>query len=214
MRSKAGRPTAAPVPVLLPQRPNRPNSLFGRFIVGADISPIYLGDSAVGATKPAPGPRVGRPALDRNELRLFRERLKSLGRPMDIWVTLYRHELLPKHPLQRLQSAAGQSARYVRRTYPVDFALPGTAPTRRESGGAQSGTPTRLIALGMYIWDYWASKPVPLELMRHQCELGLKWLKEQRIQEIIFLGNNVLDVGIPCAEFVRDWIAKVRHQPV
>ena len=36
------------------------------------------------------------------------------------------------------------------------------------------------IALGLYIWDYHNGRPVPKELMQHQCDLGLKWLKEGR----------------------------------
>ena len=68
------------------------------------------------------------------------------------------------------------------------------------------------IALGMYIWDFPNRRPVPLELMKHQCELWLKWLKEKRIQELIFLANTVLDVGLPSAEFSRNWIAQVGNQ--
>jgi hypothetical protein len=186
------------------------------FIVGADISPIYLGDSTVGTNKPTTRPRVGRPALDRNELKVVRERLKSLGRPMDIWVTLYRHELLPNHPLHKacnpplatlldmfdvLTLWTSHSQELLQLEESLE-ALEAVAPKSRR------------IALGMYIWDYWANKPVPLELMQHQCVLGLKWLKEKRIQELIFLGNNVLDVGIPGAEFTREWIAKVGCEPV
>jgi|GEM_PF-2053283 len=29
-----------------------------------------------------------------------------------------------------------------------------------------------------------------------------------------FLGSAVLDVGLPSAEFARDWIAKVGQQPI
>jgi hypothetical protein len=64
------------------------------------------------------------------------------------------------------------------------------------------------IALGLYIWDYHNKKPVPMELMKHQCDLGLKWLKEGRISDMIFLANTVLDVGMPSAEFSREWIKK------
>ena len=70
------------------------------------------------------------------------------------------------------------------------------------------------IALGMYLWDFPNARPVPLELMQHQCELGLKWLKEKRVHELVFLANTVLDVGLPSAEFSRNWIAKVGRQPV
>ena len=66
----------------------------------------------------------------------------------------------------------------------------------------------------MYIWDYPNRRPVPLDLMRHQCELGLKWLKEKRIQEMIFLANTVLDIGAPGGEFARSWIAKVGREPL
>lgn len=50
------------------------------------------------------------------------------------------------------------------------------------------------------------------QVMRHQCESGLKWLKEKRIHEMIFLSNTPLDVGLPSAQFARDWIAKVGSQ--
>ena len=50
--------------------------------------------------------------------------------------------------------------------------------------------------------------------MEHQCELGLKWLKEARIHDMIFLANTVLDVGLPSAEFSRKWIAKVGKEPL
>ncbi len=50
--------------------------------------------------------------------------------------------------------------------------------------------------------------------MQHQCELGLKWLKERRIHELIFLANTMLDVGLPSVEFARNWIAKVGPQPI
>ena len=43
--------------------------------------------------------------------------------------------------------------------------------------------------VGLYIWDFHDRKPVPLELMEHQCELGLKWLKQKRIHEMIFLAD-------------------------
>jgi len=50
--------------------------------------------------------------------------------------------------------------------------------------------------------------------MKHQCELGFTWLKQKRVQELIFLGNTSLDVGAPSAEFSRQWIAKVGKEPL
>jgi hypothetical protein len=62
------------------------------------------------------------------------------------------------------------------------------------------------IALGLYLWDFQNKKPVPVELMKQQCDLGLKWLKEGRISDMIFLANTMLDVGMPSADFSRLWI--------
>lgn len=66
----------------------------------------------------------------------------------------------------------------------------------------------------MYLWDFPNNRPVPLPLMQHQCELGLKWLKEKRIHELVFLANTVLDVGLPSDEYVRNWIKEVGAQPI
>ena len=68
------------------------------------------------------------------------------------------------------------------------------------------------IALGLYIWDFHNRKPVPVELMEQQCEFGLKCLKAGRIHDMIFLANTVLDVGLPSAEFSRQWIKKVGNE--
>ena len=45
--------------------------------------------------------------------------------------------------------------------------------------------------------------------MQHQCELGLRWLKEKRIEGIIFLGNSVMDLGYEAVDWTRDWIERV-----
>lgn len=51
-------------------------------------------------------------------------------------------------------------------------------------------------------------KPVPLDLMEHQCSLGLKWLKEGRVSDLVILANTHLDLGIHTAPWMREWIRK------
>ena len=176
-----------------------------------NLGGIYLDDFIIDRKKQADGRMVGRPALRPGELHSARERLKSVGRAMDIWVTLYSHEVNAKHPghigcdpplanfldLFDVLTLWTWNANELAGLETSLAALERIAPKQRR------------IALGMYIWDYPNSRPVPLELMQHQCELGLKWLKEKRIQELIFLANTVLDIGLPSAEFARNWIAKV-----
>lgn len=45
--------------------------------------------------------------------------------------------------------------------------------------------------------------------MKLQCEAGLRWLREGRIEGMIFLGNTVLDLGYESAEWTRQWIQQV-----
>ena len=68
------------------------------------------------------------------------------------------------------------------------------------------------IALGIRVWDYRNGKEMPLDLMKHQCELGLKWLKEGRIHNIVFLGNTLFDFGFESVSYMKKWIAKVGDQ--
>ena len=51
-------------------------------------------------------------------------------------------------------------------------------------------------------------KPVPLDLMEHQCGLGLQWLKEGRVSDLVILGIAGIDQGNPSAPWMRDWIRK------
>lgn len=180
-----------------------------------NLTGVYLDDFIVDVKKQADGRVAGRPALQPDELKRARERMKAVGRPMETWVTLYTNEINPSRkttsPAFRgcdppLADLLDQFDVLTLWTWNSDelrelednlVALEKIAPKNAR------------IALGLYIWDFHNKKPVPLELMKHQCELGLKWLREGRIHDLIFLANTVLDVGLPSAEFSRQWIKKV-----
>jgi len=181
---------------------------------------IYLDDFITDAKKQPDGRMVGRPALQPDEMKRAREQMKTVGRPMDVWVTLYTHEINPSrktpYPVFRgcepplpgfldlfdVLTLWTWNSDELRELEENLVALEKVAPKNAR------------IALGCYLWDFFNHKPVPVERMRHQCDLGLKWLKEGRIHDMIFLSNNVLDVGLPSAEFARNWIRKVSHEPL
>jgi hypothetical protein len=75
-------------------------------------------------------------------------------------------------------------------------------------------TPNKRRVLGCYLWDYAAKEPMPLDAMRHQCDLGLQWLREGQIEGIIFLGSCICDLGLEAVEWTRDWIAEVGDEPL
>lgn len=69
--------------------------------------------------------------------------------------------------------------------------------------------PSRRKMLGCYMYDYGGSQLMPVESMKKQCETGLRWLKEGRIEGMIFLASCVCDLEYESVEFTRDWIGKL-----
>ena len=55
---------------------------------------------------------------------------------------------------------------------------------------------------------------MPLDLMRHQCELGLRWLRQGRIEGMIFLASCLCDLELEAVEWTRNWIAQVGQKQV
>lgn len=183
-----------------------------------NISGIYLDDFIVDVKKQPDGRIAGRPALQPDELQQARERLKKVGKPMEIWITLYTHEICPPRKTNKLtyRPCVPPLAEFLDLfdvltlwTWNAD-----ELPALEENLAAlEAIAPKKArIALGMYIWDFPNRRPVPPDLMKHQCELGLKWLRQKRIHELIFLANTCLDVGAPSADFARQWIAQVGGQ--
>jgi len=48
---------------------------------------------------------------------------------------------------------------------------------------------------------------MPLDAMARQCELGLRWLHEGRIEGMIFLASCICDLKLETVEWARNWIA-------
>jgi hypothetical protein len=67
--------------------------------------------------------------------------------------------------------------------------------------------PGKPIILGLYMYDYGEGKPMPLDLMRRQCEMALKWLREGRIAGIVFL--SITD-ELLALEWTRKWIEGIK----
>lgn len=66
--------------------------------------------------------------------------------------------------------------------------------------------PRKGLFLGCYMYDFHASAPMPVELMRLQVERGHEWLKAGRIEGIIFLATANVDVGLEAVDWTREWI--------
>jgi hypothetical protein len=184
---------------------------------------VYLDDFVKDRVKRADGKSIGKPAMTAAELKSMREQLGKVGRPMEVWTTIYSREFDPKHPDftdcdPPLVEFMKQFDVLVLWTWQSEE----LKDLEKNLALLESVKPkTSRIALGIYLWDYtgidpakkndpayrWG-KPVPLDLMEHQCRLGLKWLKEGRVSDLVILGNSHLDIGINSASWMRGWIKK------
>jgi len=138
----------------------------------------------------------------------FRQRLRAAPRPLDLWVVLYAHDLgLP------ICDHLGQADIVSFWTWkskdlgdlPDNFA---------RADPPAGGSPLARKVLGCYMWDYGASQPMPAERMAYQSQTGLQWLKEGRIEGMIFLASCICDLGLEAVEWARRWIADVGGQPL
>jgi len=169
-------------------------------IVGAIMDDFFKHPSREGP--------VARFTLEQTEE--FRERLHNGPRKLDLWVVLYAHQLgLPSEEHLRRCDVVTFWNWWGREIKHLEANLP-----RLE---ARAGDRRKM--LGCYFNDWGGTEEggdgsLALDLMKHQCELGLRWLKEGRLDGMIFLGNPVCGMGLETVEWTRDWIARIADEPI
>ncbi len=131
------------------------------------------------------------------QLAAFRSRLQGTGKKLDIFVTLYTSQL--ELPLQSYLELIDVITLWTGDMTSLESSLKQTerlAPRLRKMAG-------------IYVADYGTGKSRPLDEIKLQCETSLKWLRDRRIEGIIFLGNTAMDFDFPSVEWTREWIARV-----
>jgi hypothetical protein len=140
----------------------------------------------------------------------FRERLHAAPRPLELWVVIYAHQLgmdtdahLARCDVVTFWNWWGRELHDLEENF-----------ARLEQ---RAGDRPKL--LGCYFGDpggreEGADGVLPVDLMQHQCETALGWLKEGRLAGIILLGNPMCGLGLETVEWTRQWIARVGDDPV
>ena len=141
-----------------------------------------------------------RAVLTLHELREIRQQAQGSDKKLEIWVTYYT-ELLDL-PLTDYLSLIDVITMWTGSSRDL-VALEGNL------AKLDKLVPGKRKTLGCYFFDFSEKKPVPVSAMQFQCEMGLKWLHEGRIEGLVFLGNSVEDLGYECVDWTRDWIQKV-----
>jgi hypothetical protein len=191
-----------------------------------NITGVYLDDFVTHKKIQPDGRRVGKPAMTTDELNSMRERLRNIGRPMEVWATIYTHEFDPKYrDFAECDPPLVESMNYFDVAVMWTWKSAELRDLEKNLALLESIKPKNCrIALGLYLWDYTGrpvakpegqnqpdliGMPVPPELMEYQCSLGLRWLKEGRVSDLVVLANNALDIGLENAGWIRQWIKKV-----
>jgi hypothetical protein len=184
---------------------------------------IYLDDFIKDRSKGSDGTFTGKPAMTESELKSMRDQLVKVGRPMDIWTTIYTYDLDSQHAdYTHCEPPLVDSMKHFDVIVLWTWQSVELRDLEKNLARLEAIKPKNTrIALGIYLWDYAGidekkkadptyrfGKPVPLDLMEHQCSLGLKWLKVGRVSDLVILGNSHLDIGIPSAPWMREWIKK------
>lgn len=126
--------------------------------------------------------------------------LDTAPRPMELWVVSYTQQLALFHP-DVYEPLTGITFW----TWNCD-----ELPLLEERFEAlERILPGKKKMLGVYMYDFPSGRPVPLELMEHQCELARRLVHEGRIDGVIFEANSVMGVGLPSERWLCDWLDRV-----
>lgn len=130
----------------------------------------------------------------------FRRELRRARQPLDLWVVLYDYQL--NRPLQYHLAECDVVSFWTWKGADL-------AQLEQNLPRVQALAPGKRIMLGCYLWDYAVGKPMPLDLMQHQCRLGQQWIKEGKIEGMVFLASCICDIGLESVEWTREWIREV-----
>lgn len=149
--------------------------------------------------RPVEGEEYG--ALSCEELRALREQLQGL----DLWAVLYDHQL--DLPVGRYLELCDKVSFWTWKARHLEA-------MERNFDRVEELAPGCGKVLGCYMWDYGQKRPMPVERMQRQCEVGLSWLKEGRIEGMIFLASCICDLQLEAVEWTRNWIASAGDEPL
>ena len=143
--------------------------------------------------------------LSPEELKDLRKRLVIGERRRDLYVVLYEHQLgLP----------VGEHLEFCDKITFWTWRCEGLEKLEENFARLEELAPDHGKLLGCYMWDFGNKGPMPPGLMKKQCELGLRWLRQGRLEGMIFLANTVADLDLEAVEWTCRWIAEVGDEPL
>ena len=168
-----------------------------------NVTGAYIDDMFVGTDIFGEGEDKSKEEEFTQKIKTIRKKIDKASRPMELWSTCY----------------VKYSEKFRPSMYdPIDVIAvwnmntDDIAKLEEDMQVYEKLLPNKRKVLGLYIYDYRKGEGVSTELMEIQCEKGLKWLKEGRIEGMVFLTNCVMGIGLESEYWLRDWIDKVGDQ--
>jgi hypothetical protein len=143
-----------------------------------------------------------RASMTPEELKAFRDRPIN-GETVPITLGIYTTQLSPRAKAHL--EIADQAVMFTWR--PADLAQ-----LEENLSKLEKLVQDKPILLGCYLFDFDVHQPIPLDAMKNQAALGLKWLKEGRIAGMVFLASPVVDLDLEAVKWTRRWIAEVGNE--
>ena len=143
-------------------------------------------------------------SLTLNQVRDVQQQLKTSSKKLDLYVTLYTRQLDPA--IRDYLNSIDVITLWTWETAEL-------ANLEANLAKLEQLAPKSRKLLGCYTADYDPKRtpwwtPLPVPIMQRQCETGLKWLREGRIDGIIIYGT-AMDLNWDSVEWAREWIQKV-----
>jgi hypothetical protein len=143
-------------------------------------------------------------SLTLDQVRDVQRQLKTSEKKLDLYVTLYTRQLEPA--IREYLDMIDVITLWTWETAEL-------ANLEANLAKLEKLAPKSRKLLGCYTADYDPKRtpwwtPLPVPTMQRQCETGLKWLREGRIDGIIIYGT-AMDLGWDSVEWAREWVQKV-----
>jgi len=157
-------------------------------LVGGIMDDFFLGKEVAGEWARWPATEVAR----------FRQRLHAAPRPLDLWAVAY--DLILGQPIEPYLAHCDVVTYWT-------WEAKNLVHLEENFARLEQQAPHCRKVLGCYMWDYGGGAPMPLELMQHQLRLGEQWLREGRVEGLIFLASCLCDLDLETVNYTRRWIA-------
>lgn len=135
------------------------------------------------------------------DLAKVRQQVKSGDVPLELWGVLYTMNFDIPRLSEYMELLDVVTLWTWRAEHLVDL-----EPNLTRAEQIAKGKP---IVHGVYVYDFGGSMPMPMDMMRLQCDLAEKWLREGRTRGAILLATCNSDYPDPAVEYAKQWSAEM-----